>query len=73
MLDFDCHAHILWGDEKRYPPKDHPLRPPDGKAFCFIDYRRDMNSGVVGTNRDDLSFPGSCAVSFLPWEYSLAH
>ena len=72
MLIIDCHAHILSGDEKRYPPKDHPLRPPGGKALCFIDYRRDMNSGVVGTNRDALSYPGSDAVSSLPWEYPFA-
>ena len=25
----DCHAHSLSADEKRYPPRDHPLRPFD--------------------------------------------
>ena len=32
MLIIDCHAHILSADEKHYPPREHPLRPPGGKA-----------------------------------------
>ena len=28
----DCHAHITSPDEERYPPKEHPLRAPDGKG-----------------------------------------
>jgi predicted TIM-barrel fold metal-dependent hydrolase len=32
MLIIDCHAHIYSPDEKRYPPKDNPLRVPGGKA-----------------------------------------
>ncbi|HYM12143.1 MAG TPA: amidohydrolase family protein [Bryobacterales bacterium] len=32
MLIIDCHAHIVSPDEKRYQPKDRPLRSPSGKA-----------------------------------------
>ncbi len=32
MLIIDCHAHIYSPDEKRYPPKENPLRVPDGKG-----------------------------------------
>ena len=32
MLIIDCHAHIYSPDEKRYPPKDMPLRVPGGRA-----------------------------------------
>ena len=32
MLIIDCHAHIVSPDEKRYQPKDRPLRAPGGKA-----------------------------------------
>jgi L-fuconolactonase len=32
MLILDCHAHIVSPDEKRYQPKDKPLRPPHGRA-----------------------------------------
>ncbi len=28
----DCHAHIYSADERRYPPKADPLRPPGGAA-----------------------------------------
>ena len=28
MLIIDCHAHIYSFDEKRYPPRPDPLRPP---------------------------------------------
>ena len=28
----DCHAHIYSPDEKRYPPKNQPLRVPGGKG-----------------------------------------
>jgi predicted TIM-barrel fold metal-dependent hydrolase len=30
MLVIDCHAHVTSFDEKRYQPKDKPLRPPKG-------------------------------------------
>ncbi|MBS1983493.1 MAG: amidohydrolase [Bdellovibrionales bacterium] len=30
MLVIDCHAHITSFDERRYQPKDKPLRPPKG-------------------------------------------
>lgn len=32
MLIIDCHAHITSPDEKRYPPRDAPLRVPGGKG-----------------------------------------
>jgi predicted TIM-barrel fold metal-dependent hydrolase len=32
MLIIDCHAHIYAADERRYKPKEKPLRPPGGKA-----------------------------------------
>jgi predicted TIM-barrel fold metal-dependent hydrolase len=32
MLIIDCHAHIFSADERRYQPKDKPLRAPRGKA-----------------------------------------
>ena len=32
MLIIDCHAHIYSPDEKRYQPKDGPLRVPGGNA-----------------------------------------
>lgn len=32
MLIIDCHAHITSADEVRYPPKEKPLRVPDGKG-----------------------------------------
>lgn len=39
MLIIDCHAHIYSPDEKRYQPKDRPLRPPGG-AGSTEDLRR---------------------------------
>ena len=30
MLVIDCHAHIYSFDEKRYPPRENPFRPPNG-------------------------------------------
>jgi L-fuconolactonase len=32
MLVIDCHAHIYSPDEKRYPVRKDPLRPPPGKG-----------------------------------------
>ena len=32
MLIIDCHAHITSADEVRYPPKENPMRVPDGKG-----------------------------------------
>lgn len=32
MLIIDCHAHIYSADEKRYQPRDKPLRPPGGRG-----------------------------------------
>ena len=30
MLIIDCHAHIYSFDEKKYPPRQSPFRPPMG-------------------------------------------
>jgi predicted TIM-barrel fold metal-dependent hydrolase len=46
MLVIDCHAHILSGDEKRYPPKDRPLRPPGGQASLEDLHRVSQANGV---------------------------
>jgi L-fuconolactonase len=32
MLIIDCHAHITSPDELRYPPREKPLRVPDGRG-----------------------------------------
>jgi len=32
MLIIDCHAHITSADEVRYPPRENPMRVPDGKG-----------------------------------------
>lgn len=32
MLVIDCHAHIYSPDERRYPPRAEPMRPPAGKG-----------------------------------------
>lgn len=32
MLVIDCHAHIYSPDEKKYPVRKDPLRPPPGKG-----------------------------------------
>ena len=32
MLIIDTHAHIYSPDEKRYPPRENPLRPPKGQG-----------------------------------------
>ena len=32
MLIIDCHAHITSPDEVRYPPRQNPLRVPDGRG-----------------------------------------
>ena len=32
MLVIDCHAHIYSPDERRYPPREAPMRPPEGEG-----------------------------------------
>ena len=46
MLVIDAHAHIQSPDEKRYQPKDKPLRPPGGKA-SVEDLRRESQANGV--------------------------
>ena len=50
MLIIDCHAHIYSPDEKRYQPKDKPLRPPGGKA-SVEDLRRVSQANGVRAAR----------------------
>jgi len=59
MLIIDCHAHIYSPDEKRYQPKDHPLRPPGGKA-SVEDLRRVSQANGVRAVRaiQTISFYG---------------
>ena len=40
MLVIDCHAHIYSPDEKRYPVRKDPLRPPPGKGS--VEHLRQM-------------------------------
>ena len=46
MLVIDCHAHIYSPDEKRYQPKDKPLRPPGGKG-SVEDLKQEMRLNGV--------------------------
>jgi predicted TIM-barrel fold metal-dependent hydrolase len=46
MLIIDCHAHIYSPDEKRYPPKDNPLRPPKGKGSVEDLRKESLANGV---------------------------
>ena len=46
MLIVDCHAHIYSPDEKRYQPKDKPLRPPGGKGSAEDLRRVSQANGV---------------------------
>lgn len=46
MLIIDCHAHICSPDEKRYPPKERPLRSPSGK-ISVEDLRRTSQANGV--------------------------
>jgi predicted TIM-barrel fold metal-dependent hydrolase len=59
MLIIDCHAHIQSPDEKRYQPKDRPLRPPGGRA-SVEDLRRVSQANGVQAVRaiQTLSFYG---------------
>ena len=59
MLIIDAHAHIISLDERRYQPKDQPLRPPGGKA-SVADLRREMRANGVTAVRaiQTLSFYG---------------
>src|SRR5258708_29502680 len=46
MLIIDCHAHIYSPDEKRYPPRDKPLRPPKGKGSVEDLRQESLANGV---------------------------
>ncbi len=47
MSIIDCHAHIYSPDEKRYQPKDDPLRVPGGKASIDDLRKTSLEHGVV--------------------------
>src|ERR1051326_4546911 len=59
MLIIDCHAHIYSPDEKRYQPKDRPLRPPGGRG-SVEDLRRVSQANGVQAVRaiQTISFYG---------------
>lgn len=42
----DCHAHIYSPDERSYPPKEKPLRPPKGKGSAEDLRRESLANGV---------------------------
>lgn len=46
MLVIDCHAHIYSPDEKRYPPKEKPLRPPNPSSAEDL-RRQSLAAGVT--------------------------
>jgi predicted TIM-barrel fold metal-dependent hydrolase len=47
MLIIDCHAHVTSPDEKRYQPKNQPLRPPGGKGSAEDLRRVSRANGVT--------------------------
>jgi len=47
MLIIDCHAHIYSPDEKRYQPKDQPLRVPGGKGSIADLRKMSQSHGVT--------------------------
>ena len=47
MRIIDCHAHIYSPDEKRYQPKDKPLRVPGGKASIDDLRKTSLANGVT--------------------------
>lgn len=47
MRIIDCHAHIYSPDEKRYPPRDKPLRVPGGKASIDDLRKTSLANGVT--------------------------
>lgn len=46
MLIIDCHAHIYSPDEKRYPIRDKPLRPPAGTGSAEHLRKESLAAGV---------------------------
>lgn len=46
MLIVDCHAHIVSHDERRYPPKNRPLRSPGGRDSVEDLRRTSRDNGV---------------------------
>jgi len=47
MLVIDCHSHITSLDEKRYPPREKPLRPPAGKGSAEDLRKESLAVGVT--------------------------
>jgi len=47
MLIIDCHAHIYSPDERRYQPKENPLRPPVRKGSAEDLRRESQACGVT--------------------------
>lgn len=50
MLMIDCHAHIYSPDEKKYPVRPNPLRPPAGKG-SLEDLRTESRAAGVAAVR----------------------
>ncbi len=46
MLIIDCHSHIYSLDEKRYQPRNNPLRPPKGKGSVEDLRKESLANGV---------------------------
>jgi hypothetical protein len=55
-LMIDCHAHIYSFDEKRYPPRPNPFRPPSYLLDSTRDHR-DWICGVCTLDPDDSRSP----------------
>ncbi|MFN7924591.1 MAG: amidohydrolase family protein [Bryobacteraceae bacterium] len=46
MLIVDCHAHITSPDERKYPPKQNPLRPPAHRGSVEDLRKESLAAGV---------------------------
>src|SRR5258708_37328074 len=81
MLIIDCHAHIYSSDEKRYPSKDKPLRPPKGKGSVEDLRKESLANGVSAVRAiQTLTFYGvdnrylvDCAKANKRWLAGLCH
>jgi L-fuconolactonase len=59
MLVIDCHAHIYSPDEKRYQPKDKPLRVPGNKGSVADLRKESLAAGVTAVRAiQTISFYG---------------
>jgi len=47
MLAIDCHAHIYSPDERKYPVRKDPLRPPGGKGSVEHLRQESLAAGVA--------------------------